>query len=84
MVPLHSFKHAAALQHLQAKNPHPLLIRLETKAGHGSGRSTEQMYVIPHLSNAEVFFFYRGICRIISAVDKFTFIVHTLGLKWGN
>jgi len=62
VVPLHSFKHAATLQYLHAKNPHPLLIRLETKAGHGSGRSTEQM--------------------IVSAVDKFAFVVHTLGLKW--
>jgi len=64
VVPLHSLKHAATLQHLHPENPHPLLIRLEVKAGHGSGRSTEQM--------------------IISAADKFSFIVHTLGLKWGN
>ena len=42
---MHSFKHAATLQYLHAKNVNPLLIRLETKAGHGSGRSTEQMYV---------------------------------------
>ena len=47
VVPLHSFKYAAALQHLHPKNPHPLLISLETKAGHGSGRSTDQMYVSP-------------------------------------
>ncbi|KAF9645343.1 hypothetical protein BDM02DRAFT_3149057 [Thelephora ganbajun] len=62
VVPLHSLKHAATLQYLRAENPHPLLIRLETKAGHGSGKSTEQM--------------------IISAADKFAFIVHTLGLEW--
>jgi len=62
VVPSHSFKHAATLQYLCAENPHPLLIRLETKAGHGSGQSTEQV--------------------IISDADKFTFMVHTLGLKW--
>lgn len=64
VVPLHSFKHAAALQYLHPNNPNPLLIRLEVKAGHGSGRSTEQM--------------------IISGTDKFAFIVHALGLKWGD
>ncbi|KAI0676715.1 prolyl oligopeptidase [Trametes maxima] len=41
VVPLHSFKHAATLQHLQPNNPHPLLIRIDKKAGHGAGKSTE-------------------------------------------
>lgn len=88
VVPLHSFKHAATLQHLQANNPHPLLIRLETKAGHGSGKSTEQMSVTRRdcrtamKTFANVFIYF--VCRIVSAVDKFAFIVHTLGLKWGD
>ncbi|TBU27685.1 prolyl oligopeptidase [Dichomitus squalens] len=42
VVPLHSFKHAATLQYLKADNPHPLLIRIDKKAGHGAGKSTQQ------------------------------------------
>ena len=57
VVPLHSFKHAATLQYLHPNNPHPLLIRLETKAGHGSGRSTEQMCVAFELSTVSCLFF---------------------------
>ncbi|KAI0637652.1 prolyl oligopeptidase [Trametes polyzona] len=41
VVPLHSFKHAATLQHLHPNNVHPLLIRIDKKAGHGAGKSTE-------------------------------------------
>jgi prolyl oligopeptidase len=36
VVPGHSFKFAAALQHAQA-GPAPVLIRIETSAGHGAG-----------------------------------------------
>jgi len=42
VVPLHSFKLAATLQHLRANNPSPLLLRVEKKAGHGAGKSTDQ------------------------------------------
>ncbi|KAF8495236.1 prolyl oligopeptidase [Russula emetica] len=41
VVPMHSFKLAATLQHVAAGNPHPLLLRLEMKAGHGAGKATE-------------------------------------------
>jgi prolyl oligopeptidase len=37
VVPLHSFKYAAALQHAQGCN-NPILIRIETRAGHGAGQ----------------------------------------------
>jgi prolyl oligopeptidase len=37
--PAHSFKFAAALQAAQA-GPAPVLIRIETKAGHGAGKPT--------------------------------------------
>ncbi len=37
--PAHSFKYAAALQHAQA-GPDPILIRIETRAGHGGGKPT--------------------------------------------
>jgi prolyl oligopeptidase PreP (S9A serine peptidase family) len=47
VVPLHSFKLAAALQHARPENAHPLLLRIEKKAGHGAGKSTEQRCVRP-------------------------------------
>ncbi len=37
VVPLHSYKFAAALQHAQS-GPAPILIRIETRAGHGAGK----------------------------------------------
>ena len=42
VVPAHSFKFAARLQKFQQGNA-PVLIRVETKAGHGAGRSTAQI-----------------------------------------
>lgn len=37
VVPAHSFKFAAAMQHAQAGD-NPIIIRIETKAGHGGGK----------------------------------------------
>jgi prolyl oligopeptidase len=42
VVPAHSFKFAARLQEVQ-QGETPVLIRIETKAGHGAGRSTAQI-----------------------------------------
>jgi prolyl oligopeptidase len=42
VVPLHSFKFTAALQAAQA-GPAPILIRIETKAGHGAGKPTDKI-----------------------------------------
>jgi prolyl oligopeptidase len=42
VVPAHSFKFAARLQEVQ-QGPAPTLIRIETNAGHGAGRSTAQI-----------------------------------------
>ncbi|HJP63273.1 MAG TPA: prolyl oligopeptidase family serine peptidase, partial [Mucilaginibacter sp.] len=42
VVPAHSFKFGARLQEYQ-KGTAPILIRIETKAGHGAGQSTEQV-----------------------------------------
>ncbi len=39
--PAHSFKFAAALQHAHAGD-NPVLIRIETKAGHGAGKPTDK------------------------------------------
>ncbi len=41
VVPAHSFKYAAALQHAQG-GPEPILIRIETRAGHGAGKPTSK------------------------------------------
>jgi prolyl oligopeptidase len=40
VVPGHSFKYAAALQHAQAPGGKPVLIRIDRKAGHGAGKPT--------------------------------------------
>jgi len=42
VVPAHSFKFAARFQEVQ-QGKAPVLIRIETKAGHGAGRSTAQV-----------------------------------------
>ena len=42
VVPGHSFKYAATLQAAQA-GPAPVLIRIETRAGHGSGKPTAKI-----------------------------------------
>ncbi|MBW2540671.1 MAG: S9 family peptidase [Deltaproteobacteria bacterium] len=42
VVPAHSFKFAAAMQAAQA-GPAPVLIRIETRAGHGSGKPTAKI-----------------------------------------
>jgi prolyl oligopeptidase len=42
VVPAHSFKFAAALQAVHAGDA-PVLIRIETKAGHGAGKPTTKM-----------------------------------------
>jgi prolyl oligopeptidase len=46
VVPLHSFKYAAEMQHVISKNQNqknPILIRIETKAGHGAGKPTTKV-----------------------------------------
>jgi prolyl oligopeptidase len=42
VVPAHSFKFAAALQSAQA-GTNPILIRIETRAGHGAGKPTTKL-----------------------------------------
>jgi len=39
VVPAHSFKYAAGMQHAQA-GPAPVLIRIDVRAGHGAGKPT--------------------------------------------
>ncbi|KAJ3135786.1 hypothetical protein HK100_002331 [Physocladia obscura] len=42
VVPLHSMKLAATLQHELNENPNPIMMRVNTKAGHGAGKSIQQ------------------------------------------
>ncbi|MBN2361413.1 MAG: S9 family peptidase, partial [Deltaproteobacteria bacterium] len=42
VMPAHSFKFAAALQQAQAGSA-PILIRIETRAGHGAGKPTQKI-----------------------------------------
>ena len=53
--PAHSFKFAAELQAKQSCN-NPTLIRIETKAGHGAGKSTDK--IIEEASDLWAFMFY--------------------------
>ncbi len=54
VVPAHSFKFAARLQECQGGEA-PVLIRIDTKAGHGAGKSTAQ--VIDEQADKWTFFF---------------------------
>jgi prolyl oligopeptidase len=53
-VPAHSFKFAAELQAAQSCN-NPILIRIETKAGHGAGKPTSM--VIDEIADRFAFLF---------------------------
>ena len=55
VVPAHSFKFAATLQE-KHKGPNPVLIRIETEAGHGAGKSTQQ--IIDEQTDMWSFMFY--------------------------
>ena len=55
VVPAHSFKFAAAMQEMH-KGSNPVLIRIETKAGHGAGKSTQQ--IIDEQADKWSFMFY--------------------------
>lgn len=39
VVPAHSFKMTAELQHKLSNNPNPILLRVDIDAGHGAGKS---------------------------------------------
>ena len=55
VVPAHSFKFAARLQETH-KGDNPVLIRIDTKAGHGAGKSTSQ--IIAEQADKWAFLFY--------------------------
>ncbi len=53
VVPLHSFKHAAELQYKLPNNPHPLLLRVDTKSGHGAGKSVRRFHFFPQAASLD-------------------------------
>ena len=55
VVPAHSFKYIAELQRKQA-GPNPVLIRIETQAGHGAGKPVSK--TIEELTDIYSFMFY--------------------------
>ncbi len=55
VVPAHSFKFAATLQAAQA-GPAPVLIRIETRAGHGAGKPTAK--IIQEVADKWAFLLY--------------------------
>jgi prolyl oligopeptidase len=55
VVPAHSFKFAATMQE-KNQGSNPVLIRIETKAGHGAGQSTQQ--IIEQQTDKWSFMFY--------------------------
>ncbi|HEY8204023.1 MAG TPA: prolyl oligopeptidase family serine peptidase [Pyrinomonadaceae bacterium] len=54
VVPAHSFKYAAALQAAQAGD-NPVIIRIDTKSGHGASSTTKQL---EQTADIYAFFFY--------------------------
>ena len=55
VVPSHSFKYIATLQE-KYKGENPVLIRIETKAGHGSGKPMSK--IIEEITDTWAFMFY--------------------------
>ncbi|CAN5529819.1 prolyl oligopeptidase family serine peptidase [soil metagenome] len=68
VVPAHSFKFAATLQENQAGNA-PVLIRIETDAGHGAGKPTSK--IIDEIADRYSFAWYiMGQKPVFDAADK--------------
>ncbi|MFA5327351.1 MAG: prolyl oligopeptidase family serine peptidase [Prolixibacteraceae bacterium] len=56
VVPAHTFKYMARLQELNPENKLPLLVRIDSKAGHGAGKPTAK--VIEEYTDVWSFVFY--------------------------
>jgi prolyl oligopeptidase len=68
VVPAHSFKFAAGLQEKQA-GTNPVLIRIETKAGHGAGKPTSM--IIDEYADIFAFTFYNmGFKELPKKIDE--------------
>ena len=62
VVPAHSFKYAAELQHVQSGDQ-PVLIRIDTDAGHGAGKPISK--IIEEQTDVWSFFFYNTSTELI-------------------
>eukprot|EP00762_Andalucia_godoyi_P006358 ANDGO_05828.mRNA.1 Prolyl endopeptidase len=58
VMPAHAFKYIARLQHDNAENPNPLMVRIEKKAGHGAGKPTSKIIE----ENADIYAFMANAC----------------------
>lgn len=72
VVPAHSYKFAAAVQHAQS-GPAPVLIRIETQAGHGAGIPTQKK--IEEIADSYAFLVHhldydQDALRALSALDS--------------
>jgi len=56
VVPAHTFKYMARLQEFNMNNNLPLLVRIDSKAGHGAGKPTAK--VIEEYTDVWSFLFY--------------------------
>jgi prolyl oligopeptidase len=56
VVPAHTFKYMARMQEYNSENKLPLLVRIDTKAGHGAGKPTAK--VIEEYTDVWAFVFY--------------------------
>ena len=65
VVPAHSFKFAAALQAAHT-GPNPVLIRIDTKAGHGAGKPTSKQIE----ERADVLAFLTRVLKVEGAGSK--------------
>lgn len=68
VVPAHSFKFAARLQAAQ-KGPNPVLIRIETDAGHGAGKPIS-MYIDEHADKWAFTLYEMGVKSLVEKPAK--------------
>jgi prolyl oligopeptidase len=67
VVPAHSFKFGATLQEYQ-QGTNPVLIRIETSAGHGAGKPTTK--IIEEASDILSFMLYNMKIPVVYASEK--------------
>lgn len=60
VVPAHTFKYMARMQEYNAENKLPLLVRIDTKAGHGAGKPTAKV-IEEHTDIWSFVFYHLGI-----------------------
>jgi prolyl oligopeptidase len=79
VVPMHSLKLAATLQHTLPGNPHPLLLLVDKKAGHKLKSTQQRSVIVLHTNDFGALF---STYRLKESADKWGFVVQSLGLDW--